>query len=270
MTKTKTDWDDAYANGKYIDGADSFPDRWAAKAAALRAGQAANGKAELDLSYGPHTREKLDILLPDCAPKGLVVFVHGGYWLAFDKSWWSHLAAGPLARGYAVALPSYVLAPEVKIAEITRQIGAAIDFAAGRIAGPIFLTGHSAGGHLVSRMLCGDMKWSSCFAERISKVVSISGLHDLRPLRKTAMNDQFKLSEADAIAESPLLHKDVLPVPVVAFVGGNERPVFVEQSRWLARDWPNARLHIDPGKHHFDVIDGLQDPQSTLTRALLD
>ncbi|HBN30176.1 MAG: alpha/beta hydrolase [Rhodobacterales bacterium] len=266
---TDFDWDDAYSNGKYIAGADDFPPRWAAKALALRTDRITKGRAELDLEYGPHARNKLDILLPDQAPNGLVVIVHGGYWLAFDKSYWSHLAAGALARGYAVALPSYVLAPEVGIDEITLQIKAAVEFAAGRIAGPIHLTGHSAGGHLVTRMLCGDLKWTSCFVERIAKVVSISGLHDLRPLLKTAMNTQLKLDATTAESESALLSATVLPVPTIAWVGGDERPVFIDQSRWLARDWSNAELVVEAGKHHFDVIDGLENPQSALMRALL-
>jgi arylformamidase len=267
---TDIDWDDAYANGKYIAGADEFPPRWAEKSERLRSELVARGRAELDIAYGPHPRNRLDLLLPDEAPHGLVVIVHGGYWLAFDKSYWTHLAKGALARGYAVAMPSYVLAPEVKIADITQQIAAAIEVAAGRIAGPIHLTGHSAGGHLVTRMLCSDMTWSGCFKERIARVVSISGLHDLRPLRKTEMNKSFQMSEEDAAAESPLLDKGHLPVPVVAWVGGDERPVFIDQSRWLARDWPTAEIVIEPGRHHFDVIDGLEDPNSALMKALLD
>ena len=61
-------------------------------------------------------RARLDLFLPDRTPRGLVVFVHGGFWLAFDKSFWSHLAAG-------------------------------------LVDGPIRLSGHSAGGHLAARQL---------------------------------------------------------------------------------------------------------------------
>lgn len=263
------DWDDTYANGAYIADAEGYPPRWAAKAQAFRAAFRARDKCQLDVPYGPHDRERFDLFLPDAAPRGLVVIVHGGYWLAFDKSWFSHLAAGAIARDFAVAVPSYVLAPEVPIAMITQQIASAINTASGMIPGPIHLAGHSAGGHLVTRMLCSDITWPGCFPARIARVVSISGVHDLRPLRNTEMNANFKMDATGAAAESPLLHKDHLPIPVVAWVGGDERPVFIEQSQWLARDWQNADVMIESGKHHFDVIDGLEDANSPLMNAVL-
>ena len=49
----------------------------------------------------------------------LVVFVHGGYWLRFHRDIWSHFAQGLTARGWAVAMPSYTLAPEARIAAMT-------------------------------------------------------------------------------------------------------------------------------------------------------
>ncbi len=264
------DLDDAYANGKYIVGAADYPPRWAGLAKAFRARMEAAGRADLDMEYGPHPRQKLDLFLPSAALRGLVVFVHGGYWRSFDKSSWSHLATGALAHDMAVAIPGYVLAPEARIREITHQVARAIDMVAGRIAGPIYLTGHSAGGHLVTRMLCADIDWSCCFSARLKRVVSISGLHDLRPLMQTEMNADLRLDKDEARSESPMLHDDVLPVPVVAWVGGDERPAFIDQARRLAATWPNAEMVIEPGKHHFNVIDGLVRPDSPLVRALVD
>jgi arylformamidase len=263
------DWDDAYANAAHIKGAEDYPPRWAAAAAAFREGLATKGRCEPDIGYGAHPRERFDLFLPDVAPRGLIFFVHGGYWRAFDKSSWSHLAAGGLGQGFAVAMPSYVLCPEVRIAQITQQIARAIELASSRIAGPIHLCGHSAGGHLVSRMLCDDLSWQGGFPARLARVVSISGLHDLRPLLNTAMNDDLRLDQQEARAESPVFCRVSLPVDTIAWVGGDERPAFVEQSRWLARDWGNAEVRIEAGRHHFDVIDALADADSALMAALL-
>ncbi len=260
------DYDDAYANAPYIPGADDYPGKWQDRAAAFRA----NARARPDLAYGPHPRQKFDLFLPEGAAQGLVVFVHGGYWLKFDRRMWSHLAAGPLAWGWAVAMPSYRLAPEVHIAEITQDVHKAVAAAAAEVAGPIVMAGHSAGGHLVARMLCPDVGLTAEVADRLERVMPISGLSDLRPLIHTAMNGDLRMDLSEARAESPALCANPLPVPVIAWVGGAERPVFLDQSRWLSDAWPQTELHVEAGRHHFDVIEGLETPDSHLTRALLD
>ena len=147
------DWDNAYANGANIAGSDRWPAAWVEPAQAFRDALSAEGRARLDIAYGDGRRNRLDLFLPGATPKGLVVFIHGGYWKAFDKSFWSHLANGAIGHGYAVAMPSYTLCPEIRIAGIVREIGAAIGKAAEMVDGPLMLTGHSAGGHLASRMV---------------------------------------------------------------------------------------------------------------------
>lgn len=257
-----TDWDDAYTNGAHIPNGAAYPDRLAAEAAAFRE----TARAE-PLGRG-------QIFLPDATPKGLVVFIHGGYWMRFDPSFWSHLAAGPLARGWAVAMPGYPLTPEVRIADITAHVGAEVAQAAARIAGPVALTGHSAGGHLAARMICEGGPLPDAVVGRISICLPISGLFDLRPLLRTAMNDTLRLDETQAVAESPALMRPRADVPMIAWVGGAERPEFIRQSQLLANIWAGlgtaTEMVIDPGRHHFDVIEGLTRPDSPLTRALLD
>ena len=175
---SQASWDDAYSNSAYIPGGDAFPARWSEAASAFRAA----ARARLDQAYGQSARERYDLFLPAGTPRGTVIFVHGGYWLAFDKSSWSHLAAGPLAHGWAVAMPSYTLCPEARIGGIVRQIAQAT----AAIPGNLRLVGHSAGGHLVTRLSCAD----SPLGDRVSKTLSISGLHDLRPLMQTSMKDR--------------------------------------------------------------------------------
>ncbi|MDU8910004.1 alpha/beta hydrolase [Aestuariicoccus sp. MJ-SS9] len=260
------DLDDAYANAAYIPEADAYPPRWAAEAEAFRQRMAVAGRARLGVMYGHGTRESLDLFLPEGPPEGIVVFVHGGYWRRFDNSYWSHLAAGPLAHRWAVAMPSYDLCPRVRISDITRQVAQAITAVAHDIPGPIRLTGHSAGGHLVARMPAPGVLPDDV-AQRLARVMPISPLSDLRPLMQTSMNDDFRMTEEETIAESPALAEKPA-VPVTVWVGADERPALLDQSEWLAKAW-GADHVVEPGKHHFDVIDGLADPQSAMVRALL-
>ncbi|MEO0911565.1 MAG: alpha/beta hydrolase [Pseudomonadota bacterium] len=268
-----TDWNDAYANRDYIPDADGFITAWERDAMAFRARMRDLGRSEEDIAYGPDTRNRMDLFQPKGAAEGLVVFVHGGYWRAFDKSTWSHFAEGPLAQGWAVATPSYTLAPHARIAEITREVAAAITLAAGRVAGPIRLVGHSAGGHLVCRMVCADTPLAADVSARIARTTSISGVHDLRPLLATDMNADFRLDEAAAIAESPALCRPRDGARVLVWVGAEERPEFVRQTTLLANIWTGLGAEMaqtkEPGRHHFDVIDGLRDTGSPLIAAVL-
>ncbi|GAA6197591.1 alpha/beta hydrolase [Pseudophaeobacter arcticus] len=257
--------DDAYANGAHIAGAEDFPPRWAASAEDFR--NSLHERARLNLPYGDGARHCFDLFMPETAPKGVLIFVHGGYWLAFDKSSWSHLAVGALAQGWAVAMPSYDLCPEVRIADITQQVARAVVRIAEEVPEvPISLAGHSAGGHLVARML--DPKViPNAVGARLKVVVPISPLADLLPLLRTSMNDKFQMDNDAAKAESPVEMQDRYQTEVTVWVGAEERPAFLDQAQWLADAW-HADHVIAFGKHHFNVVDPLADPESDLVRLL--
>jgi len=269
-----SDWSDAYSNATNIAGGSRWPEAWVQPAAAYRDRMAAEGRAEFGVAYGDHQRMRYDLFRPRSTARGLVVFVHGGYWMSLDNSYWSHLAEGCVQNGYAVAVPGYVLCPEVRISQIVRQIGAAITAIAGREQGPIHLVGHSAGGHLVSRMISHTTPLPDDVARRISNVVSVSGVHDLRPLRRTALNDTLSIDHEEAQTESPVLLEPRPGTRLFCWVGGNERAEFRRQNALLANIWAGLGVETasfeDPNKHHFDVLDGLIDPKHPLTRTLLD
>ncbi len=269
-TQPTRDWDDAYANMAHIPGSADLPEFWAKRAADYRA---SGRRIETDILYGDHKRERFDLVWPEGTPKGLAVFVHGGYWMKLDKSFWTDLAEGARASGWAVCLPSYVLAPEARIAQMTQQIGRAITKAASHVDGPIRLAGHSAGGHLVSRMVCADTPLPEAVASRIAHTLSISGLHDLRPLIWTEMNDTLGLDEAEAQAESPVLHRPLPQTRITAWVGGAERPEFIRQAQILDQVWSGLKAEaacvIDGDHNHFTVIEGLSDPKSPITQAFI-
>jgi arylformamidase len=264
------DWDDAYANMAHISGGEEFPPRWATLAAAFREAIPAS-RLRADIAYGAGVRHRLDLFLPEGEARGLCVFVHGGYWMAFDKSTWSHWAEGAMRRGFAVTLPSYTLAPEARIAEISREIGAAITHAA-TLVPPIRLAGHSAGGHLVTRMACRDTPLAPDVSNRIRHVLSISGLHDLRPLLRTAMNSKLQLDADEAQAESACLLGPLPGIDLTCWVGAAERPEFIRQNTLLANIWTGfgleTRAVVEPGLHHFDICAALAEPDSALTKAL--
>lgn len=273
-TVDAVDWDDAYSNFAYIPDGYEYPAKWLSLAQQFREDMDQKGLMKSDISYGPHARNRLDLFMPWGDLNGLAVFVHGGYWMEdFDKSAWSHLAKGALAHGFAVAVPSYALCPEVRVSEITVQVGLAITRAASEIAGPIHLSGHSAGGHLVARMVTSTSPLAQTVRQRIRKTVPISALADLRPLMKTEMNDTLHLDAVEARLESPALLEPQEGIDMTAWVGAAERPEFVRQTALLANIWSGFDCRVDaveePGRHHADIIEGLAEPDHILTHKLL-
>ena len=260
--------DDDYANAAYILDADSFLEYWDEAARNYREAEHTLGRAQLNQPYGPHLDQAFDLFYPAARPLGLVVFVHGGYWLRFGRRDFSHLAQGACLREWAVAMPSYPLAPETSIPEITQSIALAITEAASRIAGPIVLVGHSAGGHLVARIGQDDVDLTKAVRARIQNIVPISPVADLLPLMQTEMNATLKLTTASAKAESPAYRPKPNDTDVHIWVGAEERPVFLEQAKLLATNW-QVDLTVEASKHHFDIIAGLEDPDSPLMAALL-
>ena len=269
------DLEDAYDNRSYIKGAQTYIDTWPKRASLFADNQVG---AMRNCAYGDHSRQSYDLFLPKGpAPKGLIIFVHGGYWMSLSKDYFLHLAKGPLAHGWAVATVGYRLCPEVCISEITSDISNAIKtiftHRSAQFDGPVRLVGHSAGGHLVTRMMCDDTTLTSAMLAQVDKVVSVSGVHDLRPLLTLSRNQTLKLTEAEALSESLICRRPCTGPSLICVVGNNERPEFVRQSALLPYVWYamgcNTVLHIEPEHDHFSIIDTLEHHDSVLTKIVL-
>ncbi len=268
-----TNWDDAYSNSAHIAGGSSWPDIWDQAATRFREKLEASDQMRLDIAYGKAPRQRLDLFLPEGKPRGLAVYIHGGYWMAPGPRTYSHLAAGALGHGFAIAIPGYRLCPEVHLHDIVQDVASAIARASAEVDGPIHLTGHSAGGHLVARMICVASPLAAPVRQRVRHVVSISGVHDLRPLLNTAMNATLHLDAEQARLESPALLAPVSGARVTCWVGGAERAEFRRQNALLANIWTGLGAETlaveEPDRHHFNIIDGLADPKHPLTSMLL-
>ncbi|MEO8242045.1 MAG: alpha/beta hydrolase [bacterium] len=256
------DPDRAYANGAFVPGSHELPAQWEADAAGFRAGL--GDRLRVGIPYGSGPRQQFDLFQPKKPAKGLMVFIHGGYWLESGRESWSHLAAGALLRDWAVAMPSYTLAPEARISQMTVEITNAVKTASQLVEGPVVVTGHSAGGHLAARMGCADIP-----LERVLRVVPISVISELAPIARTKMNGALKLTEAEIEAESParLLLRDGCEAHV--WVGMQERPAFLWQARLLSEEWDCPWTPF-PDRNHFTVANDLKEPDSALMAACLD
>jgi arylformamidase len=239
----------------------------AARAEASAAFRAAHPE-HLDLRYGPRERNTWD-LFPAANPNApCIVFIHGGYWQRNRADQFASLIAGPYAHGWGAALPGYTLAPDASLTEITAEINAALDWltahgAAHGIAGPIVLSGWSAGGHLTAMCLGHP---------RVAAGLAISGLFELGPIRDTELNDKLQLTDEEIVALSPL-RRPIVQKPLAIAYGTAELPPLVSDSRDLhacraAAHAPGALIPV-AGANHFTIMLELQHPDGLLTRNAL-
>jgi arylformamidase len=247
--------------------------RWERAAAAYRA-EAAQA-AELGLAYGATPRQTIDLFHPADGPTAsLTLFIHGGYWRSLDPSQFSHMATGLNGRGVTVAVAGYDLCPQVKIADIIAEMRQACLYLWRRFGRRIMVYGHSAGGHLAACMLATDWHALDPGAPRdlVSAACAISGLFDLEPLVGISMNQDLRLTAADAREASPLFWPAPAGRVLEAWCGALESSEFRRQNRIIADAWAKAGVDTVclevPDANHFTVVDPLSDPASDLTGRL--
>ncbi len=152
---------------------------WKAEAEAAR-----SAHPPVAVPYGPGEREVMDLF--EAGPEApIAVFLHGGYWQALDRSWFSGIAPAFLAHGVGVAIPSYDLCPMVRLGRIIGEAREAVELIRARIGKRPVVFGHSAGGHMAACMLSEG---------RASAALAISGVFDLEPLIPTSNDKESLLS----------------------------------------------------------------------------
>jgi arylformamidase len=270
--------DRMYNNREMVPAHPEYFRRWAdASSEAVR-----TQPRELDVRYGGGPNEHLDIF-PAAQPDApVLVFIHGGYWRAFDKREHSFVAPAFTREGACVVIPNYALCPAVTIPQITMQLVQALAWTWRNIARHggdprrIIVSGHSAGGHLAAMMLAclWPVFGRDLPADLVKGAISISGLHDLEPMMHTPfLQPSLQLTRQQVRQASPAL----LPPPgqgvLYAVTGGDESEEFHRQNRLIREAWGEERVPVCetlPGLNHFSVLDSLVEPAQRLHQLALE
>jgi arylformamidase len=272
-------WYDRMYNNRALvpDHADYFA-RWAQESQKARE----ELPCELDLPYGSGPGETLDVFPAAQGGGPVLVFIHGGYWRALDKSDHSFVAPAFTRHNACVVVPNYTLAPAATIPQITMQMARAVAWTcrnARRYGGDprrIVVAGHSAGGQLAAMLLA--CLWPQLDPglprDIVRSVLAISALHDLDPImRAPFLQETLQLTPEQVERASP----SRLPAPragtLYSVVGGEESPEYHRQNRLIQEAWGTRRVPVCetlPGLHHFSVLDALVEPSHRLQQLALD
>lgn len=223
---------------------------------------------ERNIAYGDSAREVFDWFYSPNEYQGTLIFIHGGYWQWCDKEDFAFIAKNPLASGFDVALVEYSLAPSTTLMGISQQIGMALDAIEQRIKQrdekPVYLVGHSAGGHLAALW-----QHHSC----VQAVFPISGIFELQPLIASEVNRNLQLTRQQIEELSPARHIPLTAKPICLFYGAEELPELIGQSRYYYSMLQNkggpVSLCSVPGANHFSVLEILFSAESALYRQWL-
>ena len=243
-------------------------------------------RALLDVAVGTTAIETVDVfpVLEDAAGQGteagrrgspVMLFIHGGYWMALDKSFFSFVAGGLAAHGIASVVINYAKIPAVRMEEIVRQCRQATAWAVANAASfggdpaRVGLAGFSAGGHLVAMVAAGG--WQP--AQPLVAGYALSGLHDLEPIRLSYLQQTLSLDEADVARFSPIRLRPPDSGHWLALVGADEGPEYLRQSCELAACWQSAgrrsvAFEVVAGHNHFSLPHSLARGDDPLTRRL--
>jgi arylformamidase len=245
--------------------------RWAEASARARSSMI----CYLDRAYGASPGETLDIFPSRKGDGSALLFIHGGYWRSLDKRDFSFLAPAWVDAGVSLVVVNYDLCPKVSVERIVQQMLAASIWLYrhaeqyGMDEDRLFVSGHSAGGHLTAMMLAAlwPVLDRSLPRNLYKGGLAVSGVYDLRPLVDVDwLNGDLRLDDGAAFKASPAFLPPATRSPLALAVGGLESSEFKRQNALLAERWKRV-LQEDipmPGTDHFTVIDGLADASSAL------
>ncbi|HRJ69931.1 MAG TPA: alpha/beta hydrolase [Beijerinckiaceae bacterium] len=227
------------------------------------------------LSYGDGAREVLDYV-PVAKPRGLIAYIHGGYWRAQHKDDYSWVADTFHAAGYSVAVITYPLCPDVTIRDIVGCCEKAIARLWQELSeserARVLVTGHSAGGYLTAAMFAADWRAHGLPASPFVGGVSYSGVFELPPLLNTSMNALIRLTPDQAQDWSMGRFSPRVAALLILAYGADEPGEFHRQSIEQAAHWSTICRPAVPaiGCNHFTIVESLRDPGSQMARLTLE
>ena len=232
-----------------------------------------------NVRYGSGPRALLDVFPAEGPGAPVQVYIHGGYWRGGSKDAYGFIAEPFVEAGVTTVLLEYDLCPQVAVPDIVRQTREGIAWVHRRIADyggdpqKLYLSGSSAGGHLVALALNHRWEEDGLPADVIKGAVAITGVYDPDPVFHVSVNEDIRLTPDTAREVSAMLNPPLDRTPLVVAVGAAETRGWIGMSRdffGLCQErGVDCRYLEAPGAHHFSISGQLGERGSLLSRTVL-
>ena len=230
---------------------------------------------ESDIAYGPHIRHRLDVYRPAGPARAVVVFVHGGGFIAGDKNgdgvFYRNVGRWLARQGLAAVVPNYRLAPDHPWPAGAMDVQAVLHWVAGRretfggAALRVVLWGQSAGAsHVAAWLFDGEARGGD--AAHVDAVMLMSGFYKAEAPLPAGPRAYFGDDPAMYAKRSPLTHVQQLAVPLWLAVAELDPGWIAQQTYALARALTQANgrspdFHYFRDHNHVSTVQSLGSPQ---------
>lgn len=238
-----------------------------------------SAKSWLNVPYGSSPQEMLDIYAAEKPGGPVLVYIHGGYWRSGSKEDNCNFVPTFTKRGATVVLVEYDLCPQVTVTDIVRQTRASIAWVYKNIIrysgdpSKLFVSGHSAGGHLTAMALAHDWQKDGLPPDLIKGAVATSGVYDLDMVMKISVQAQVRMTPEIAKLHNPFLNPPHVKCPLVVAVGGDEPKGWQQMSKdyfeFYKQNGMQVEYLIEPGANHYTMSEHLLDDSGPLTQAMI-
>jgi acetyl esterase/lipase len=243
-----------------------------------------NMEVARDIPYGAEDRQVLDVYTRQDVPsKGVVIFVHGGYWDTGSKNDYPFLADSLTDQGFTTVVVNYRLVPIVTFPSYVEDVALAVKWTTENIADyggntqNIFLMGHSAGAHIAA-LVAFDERYLQNLGlsnKTLRGFIGFAGPYDFLPV---APDDVRSIAALGAIETYP----DTQPVN---FVDSADPPAFLVVSPTDTTVNPNNTLRFAAkirdvggsveersydGVDHITILGAMGRASRFLNRAVLE
>jgi acetyl esterase/lipase len=221
----------------------------------------------------------LDIFAPKEVPNApVLLFIHGGGWRTGDKNIYPFLGRAFAQQGFVTVNISYRLSPEVQHPAHIQDVARAFAWVYKNIAQyggnpkQLFVTGHSAGGHLTALLALNKkyLQAEGLSTDLIKAALPISGIFNIS-----------NIGGADIFTSDPELRRDASPInfvsekqsPFYLIYAQNDIPTLdtqaIDLAKLLQQKGTEAKTLNVPNRDHISIIGSIGIPGDLTTESIV-